>query len=419
MSGAYGINPIGGLSAEDMAAFMQAYRYQPSFRANAEQQVSPELLAAYQQALNASPTQSATNTITQQQVQYTGPKKYAKEEDHTKLKVFSAAAAIAAVGYACYKGGGNPIKGAKTIWGSLKGAWNKFFSGASSDVTNQLKAIVDKDGKLSFIVPGKTISTSTQAEAENLAQQYGIKLEDLLKATKSNLKSVNGGKFMIDGNLVTFKGDKIIEILNKDGSNITDSILKKATVEDKAFATRIEDVISKARKMEKGWGKNFIETDFTHQIGDDIVNFTRTSQRNVASAGNPLQIEKLTAPKNVINKFTTLERLDINSDAVQNYFYHNPLAKEIFTSDKFKAGEYLKNTNIAKATIESGSKTFYFENGNVVGFSEGTAYYPKTHEKFGAYMSQGTNEADILKLYETTFKDNKVPTGASVILTAA
>ena len=155
-------------------------------------------------------------------------------------------------------------------------------------------------------------------------------------------------------------------------------------------------------------------------MGDEVVNFTRTFKANTAAAGTPLQIERLATPEVKLNKFTTLERLAEDSEAVKDYFYRNPGLKEIFTSEAFKKGDYLKNTNIAKATIESASagKIFHFENGVPVGFTEGTTYYPKTHAHYGAYM--GDHEKEVLDLYRTTFKDGKIPTtGVEAVLARA
>lgn len=401
MSGSYAVNGIG--SDPYFQAVLQSYN--PAMMTAQQQQANyAQLMKAYEAALQE-PYAAATSTMTQPQ--YVVKPAAKKEESHT-MRNLAVTAAVVTAGtaiYGMYKGKTwNPIEGLKTVGKSLKAAWNSAGKKTTEGVTEKLKVIVGKDGKLSYLVPGKT-EVIKEANVAAKASEYGIDLKKLI-GFKGGSNVLDGATFKLDGNTVTFADGKISKILNNSGSDVTKEMLAKAksgTGADKDFIARIEqqiaEYITNASKMEKGWSKGLTNISVTRQIGDNIA---KVSYNN--------------GSKPVVKQLTTLERLSADSDAVKNFFYENPRLKELFTSKDWTAGKLLNGTNIVSCEVPFDGRTLKFEAGKLVGFIEGAKYYPRGHEKFGSYLAD--NETKINDYIKNIFKDNKIPSDVTAILQA-
>ena len=400
MAPGYGINSIGSYASDPY--FMYALNsYNPNFMGT---QQTPMV------------SQPQNYTIEQPAVTTTAPSFKGsddeKESSNAGLIVGGTVVAGAAtLIYAAKKGNGKGIKeGFKNIWRGLtgKGA-EKAAQEAAEKVSAKIRAVMGKDGKLIYTIPGKTTTISGDLAVRDFANKNGIDLQDLLKFKKDS--KLTGYKFEFkDGNInniVTVKDGKIVDIHN--GTKSIKDIINSTDPDDMRFVDKLKERISSIENRENGFLRGLKDIEYTNQFGDDILSVTRA---NASRKTKPTSL-----------KLESLERFDADSDAVNALFYRNPELKQLFTSKAIKDGKLPNGMKIESFVHHFDKNTkCHYKNNELVGItikdSKGKEiFYDKDSDKCCSFL--GANEEILQKQLKIIFKDNKVPTDIQAVLVAA
>ncbi len=320
-------------------------------------------------------------------------------------------AAALLTGAAAIKGHGNIFKGFKLMGEFITGKAGKL----KSKVVNQnqgklenLVALRNADGTYSYLVPGETVTfkkadINTPEKLQEIANKYGIDLKELL-AFKQGNSTLKSGVFKYkDKNdkvfEITFENNKITKIKDHKDDVTSLWLAKDANLntKDKEFLAELEDFISNAQKMEKGWAKNFVSCDITRTLGDNIAK---------------ISYQKGTKP--VVTSLTTLEHLGQDNKAVRAWLQNHEAEKELFTNKTFlEKGIIPEGAKVEYAEIPYKGKICRFENGKFRGIQEvGTngKYYAKGSKDCDSFLLD--EETNITKLYENFLKGN-LPKGTN------
>ena len=405
MAPGYGINSIGSYASDPY--FMYALNsYNPNFMGT---QQTPAV------------SQPQNYTIEQPAVTTTAPSFKGsddeKESSNAGLIVGGTVVAGAAtLIYAAKKGNGKGIKeGFKNIWRGLTGkgaetAAEKAAQEAAEKVSAKIRAVMGKDGKLIYTIPGKTTTIQGEQAIRNFASRNGIDLQDLLKFNKDS--KLTGYKFEFkDGhinNIVTVKDGKIVEIHNGTES-ITDKILNAQSSPDKVFLEKLKQRVSDIENRETKRLQGLKDVEYTNQIGDDIL--VVKSKKNAAGDW-----------EGIASQLTTLKKYNADSEAVKALFYRNPELKQLFTSKAIKDGKLPNGMKIESFVYDFNGTKCHYKNNELVGItikdSKGKErFYDKDSDKCCAFL--GANEEILQKQLKIIFKDNKVPTDIQAVLVAA
>jgi len=391
----YSINGIGSSYATD-PYFWKAYN-SPNFMAGYQSQLATAANAAATQ--QTSSTQATTSNVSAL------PQTSAKEESSGGGLIAAgllAAGGIGATIYAAKKGNGKGvIQGFKNIFGIGKNAETE-----AAKAYSQIRASVDKNGKLTYTLPGKTKTLTSSTAINDYASKYGIDLKPLSKFNSKTSK-LTGYKFTIaDGgkvNTVTVKNGEIVDIHN--GTKSIKEILESTNADDIKFVDKIKDKIAKVEKGASGNQsayKDLTNIEYQTQIGDDIVTMTRTS----------------ISAKPQISALTTSERFAEDAEALKAYLYNNPDAKEVFLSQALKKGKLPDGIR-----VESFDYSFdkhikcHFKDGQLTGITQDGKYYAKGTDKCDSFLAD--NESVVNKAVDKIKESGKLSKYENAVLVAA
>ena len=389
----YGINSIGSYANDPYFAYA-LNSYNPNFQ-GAQQVTTTENTPTV--------TVPVTNTTAQSESQ-----KSETSEGSGAGKVAGVIGTIATAGamIAAYRKGKGSGEGLKRIGNGFKKMLGMEVKAADSplqEAVNKIRAAKGKDGKLVYTIPGKNKTLRTEAEIQQYAADYGIDLKQLQKFNSKQSKLNKYELVIEDGgitNIVTVRNGEIVDIKNGTES-ITKKIMNSTDGADRVFLRKIRDQIA---DIEKGFtadnlrGKTIRNIEYQTQIGDDIVNVTRTSLKD--------------KPK--IDEFTTPERFSQDSEALKAYLYNNPEAKKVFLSETLKKGKIPEGMKVESFdyTFDTHTKCHY-KDGNLVGITRDGKYYAKGSDKCDAFLADNETKLNqeienIVKKGELKYYENPV-----------
>ena len=397
MASGYGINSIGSYANDPYFAYA-LNSYNPNFQGT--------------QSAGGTPTVAAPAVNTESAASANLPKAdYSEDSNAGKVAAVIGTLVGAGTLIAAYKKGKGTGEGLTRIKNGFKkifgiGDTNKTTNAASETISNTLRAMKGKDGKLVYTIPGKNKTLRTQKEIEQYAADYGIDLKQLQKFNSKQSKLNKYQLVIEDGgktNTVTVKNGEIVDI-NNGTESITKKILDSTDGADKEFRRKIEDQIADIEKGLTGdnlRGKTIRNIEYQTQIGDDIVNVTRTSLKD----------------KPEINEFTTPERFSQDSEALKAYLYNNPEAKKVFLSETLKKGKIPEGMKVESFdyTFDRHTKCHY-KDGNLVGITRDGKYYAKGSDKCDAFLAD--NETKLNKEIEDLVKNGELKDYENPVLIA-
>ena len=415
MANGYGIDSINALGSDPMfLAALQAY--------------NPNFMGAQQSQAAQTPQVVTTPQVTTTQTQALPKADYSEGSDSSTgmvLGLGAVAAGAATLIYAAKKGNGEGIiKGFKNIFKSnnaVKEAAEAVTGGAKKTAPLEKIRVMMKGGKPVYYIPGKTTTATTQADIQKLLQG-NTKLERQLKSLRlaTGETNITAGTFTLkDGgnvNTIIFKGDKIEDIINSSGKSIKDKFLENGKIKsdltevsDNAFARRIEEYIEKIKQGDadivRGKDTNLIDFTYTTQIGDSTAEVFR---QGITKGGNA-----------EIKKLTTLKEFKATDDEVLAYVRtareNGNNIDSIIGKDFLSKGKVPDGYKVHEFTLSDHGNVIKIVDGKVEGITIGDKYYSKDTDKCKAYLERNNHSETIEKMIEKALKDNKIPTGATII----
>ena len=415
MSNGYGINSINALGSDPMfLAALQAY--------------NPNFMGTQQVQATQTPQTVTTPQVATTQTQALPKADYSEGSDSNTgmvLGLGAVAAGAATLIYAAKKGNGEGIiKGFKNIFKSkdaVKEAAEAVTGGAKKTAPLENIRVMMKGGKPVYYIPGKTTTATTQADIQKLLQG-NTKLERQLKSLRlaTGETNITAGTFTLkdDGNVNTiiFKGDKIEDIINSSGKSIKDKFLENGKIKsdltevsDNAFARRIEEYIEKIKQGDadivRGKDTNLRDFTYTTQIGDSTAEVFR---QGITKGGNA-----------EIKKMTTLKEFKSSDDEVLAYVRtareNGNNIDSIIGKDFLSKGKVPDGYKVHEFTLSDHGNVIKIVDGKVEGITIGDKYYSKDTDKCKAYLERNNHSETIEKMIEKALKDNKIPTGATII----
>ena len=411
----YDINSINALGSDPMfLAALQAY--------------NPNFMGAQQSQAAQTPQVVTTPQVTTTQTQALPKADYSEGSDSSTgmvLGLGAVAAGAATLIYAAKKGNGEGIiKGFKNIFKSnnaVKEAAEAVSGGAKKTAPLEKIRVMMKGGKPVYYIPGKTTTATTQADIQKLLQG-NTKLERQLKSLRlaTGETNITAGTFTLkDGgnvNTIIFKGDKIEDIINSSGKSIKDKFLENGKIKsdltevsDNAFARRIEEYIEKIKQGDadivRGKDTNLRDFTYTTQIGDSTAEVFR---QGITKGGNA-----------EIKKLTTLKEFKATDDEVLAYVRtareNGNNIDSIIGKDFLSKGKVPDGYKVHEFTLSDHGNVIKIVDGKVEGITIGDKYYSKDTDKCKAYLERNNHSETIEKMIEKALKDNKIPTGATII----
>lgn len=415
MSNGYGINGINALGSDPMfLAALQAY--------------NPNFMGTQQVQATQTPQTVTTPQVATTQTQALPKADYSEGSDSSTgmvLGLGAVAAGAATLIYAAKKGNGEGfIKGFKNIFKSkdaVKEAAEAVTGGAKKTAPLENIRVMMKGGKPVYYIPGKTTTATTQADIQKLLQG-NTKLERQLKSLRlaTGETNITAGTFTLkDGgnvNTIIFKGDKIEDIINSSGKSIKDKFLENGKIKsdltevsDNAFARRIEEYIEKIKQGDadivRGKDTNLRDFTYTTQIGDSTAEVFR---QGITKGGNA-----------EIKKMTTLKEFKSSDDEVLAYVRtareNGNNIDSIIGKDFLSKGKVPDGYKVHEFTLSDHGNVIKIVDGKVEGITIGDKYYSKDTDKCKAYLERNNHSETIEKMIEKALKDNKIPTGATII----
>ena len=415
MSNGYGINSINALGSDPMfLAALQAY--------------NPNFMGTQQVQATQTPQTVTTPQVATTQSQALPKADYSEGSDSSTgmvLGLGAVAAGAATLIYAAKKGNGEGIiKGFKNIFKSkdaVKEAAEAVTGGAKKTAPLEKIRVMMKGGKPVYYIPGKTTTATTQADIQKLLQG-NTKLERQLKSLRlaTGETNITAGTFTLkDGgnvNTIIFKGDKIEDIINSSGKSIKDKFLENGKIKsdltevsDNAFARRIEEYIEKIKQGDadivRGKDTNLRDFTYTTQIGDSTAEVFR---QGITKGGNA-----------EIKKMTTLKEFKSSDDEVLAYVRtareNGNNIDSIIGKDFLSKGKVPDGYKVHEFTLSDHGNVIKIVDGKVEGITIGDKYYSKDTDKCKAYLERNNHSETIEKMIEKALKDNKIPTGATII----
>lgn len=319
----------------------------------------------------------------------------------------------------------------KKLWDKLTGMFSKGAGDASKKVANKTKEKLEGirvrmvNGKPVYNIAGKTTTETNQTVIQGILdkdKKLARQLQSIRYGTGET--KITAGTFTLkDGshiNQIKFKGDKIEEILNEKGENITARFVENGKlktnlegVDDTSFVARIEDYVSKIKSCDKDVvrGKDTALRDFTYttQIGDATAEVTR---KQLAQHG-------ATADNITFNKLTTLKDYSADSDEVLAYVSRsreNGVNIDSIVAEQFvKKGKLPEGYKVQEFTLPNKGTPIKVVDGKVEGITINGKYYGKDTDKCKAYLERDNHAKAIEKMIEKALKDNNIPKGATII----
>ena len=319
----------------------------------------------------------------------------------------------------------------KKLWDKLTGMFSKGAGDASKKVANKTKEKLEGirvrmvDGKPVYNIAGKTTTETNQAAIQGILdkdKKLARQLQSIRYGTGET--KITAGTFTLkDGshiNQIKFKGDKIEEILNEKGENITARFVENGKlktnlegVDDTSFVARIEDYVSKIKSCDKDVvrGKDTALRDFTYttQIGDATAEVTRKQLAQHGAAADNI----------TFNKLTTLKDYSADSDEVLAYVSRsreNGVNIDSIVAEQFvKKGKLPEGYKVQEFTLPNKGTPIKVVDGKVEGITINGKYYGKDTDKCRAYLERDNHAKAIEKMIEEELKDNSIPKGATII----
>lgn len=400
---------MSGLAVDSIGAYPSFYGTD-SLRTDSLTPVQyAQLLKQYEQVAAASPTDSATQTMTTQR---SVSPRYTKEESHTLRNALILAGAATLI-YAAHKGGGitHIGKGFKEIGKSISNGWNKLCGKTSSvteGVTKELKAIVGADKKLRYIIPGETTSIIGDKAVKSHAANSGFSLERLLNISSEAGTKIKSGTFeyIHEGakKFASFKDGKLIQVTDAKGTVLKD-ILTSLKPEDVKLVDALEKRMAEITSMNKGWETGLKNITFSNTIGDNTLSFFRKNMES-ATKSECFKLDK------------TLKLFESDAKEVKAFFNGNANLEKIFAAYKEgkKLPDAMKVYSYTHKYTKDGTDTFcHIVNGEMTGITQNGKYFAKGSTDYEAFMHD--DGETIKSIIERITKKKIVPEGA--ILTAA
>ena len=319
----------------------------------------------------------------------------------------------------------------KKLWDKLTGMFSKGAGDASKKVANKTKEKLEGirvrmvNGKPVYNIAGKTTTETNQAAIQGILdkdKKLARQLQSIRYGTGET--KITAGTFTLkDGshiNQIKFKGDKIEEILNEKGENITARFVENGKlktnlegVDDTSFVARIEDYVSKIKSCDKDVvrGKDTALRDFTYttQIGDATAEVTRKQLAQHGAAADNI----------TFNKLTTLKDYSADSDEVLAYVSRsreNGVNIDSIVAEQFvKKGKLPEGYKVQEFTLPNKGTPIKVVDGKVEGITINGKYYGKDTDKCKAYLERDNHAKAIEKMIEKALKDNNIPKGATII----
>ena len=319
----------------------------------------------------------------------------------------------------------------KKLWDKLTGMFSKGAGDASKKVANKTKEKLEGirvrmvNGKPVYNIAGKTTTETNQAAIQGILdkdKKLARQLQSIRYGTGET--KITAGTFTLkEGshiNQIKFKGDKIEEILNEKGENITARFVENGKlktnlegVDDTSFVARIEDYVSKIKSCDKDVvrGKDTALRDFTYttQIGDATAEVTRKQLAQHGAAADNI----------TFNKLTTLKDYSADSDEVLAYVSRsreNGVNIDSIVAEQFvKKGKLPEGYKVQEFTLPNKGTPIKVVDGKVEGITINGKYYGKDTDKCKAYLERDNHAKAIEKMIEKALKDNNIPKGATII----
>ena len=414
MANGYGIDSINALGSDPMfVAALQAYN--PNFRGTQQVAATDALYVQKPEVTQSQPVQQ----VRALQADYT-------EEDSNALAwiggAVGASALLGGLDIAFCKG-----KHLKKIGNSFKGKAEKAAKAAEAVTGGAKKTapkleemkVVREGDKFVYYIPGKTEDLVKPNDIANRLKDNPI-LEHQLKSLRLTLgeTKITKGTYTVDGNRITFEGDKIVRIENSSGNPITDQFVENGKIktslkgDDATFASKVDDYLGYIRSgdTEIIHGKDTNLTDITYvtTIGDNIATVFRKA------------LGKDTFKDAKIKSLTTLKKLDRNSEEVlahQRISRKNGKNIDVLTGDTICTKKKLPDGyKVGEFMLSYDNKKFKVVNGEVKEIIVGNKHYKEGQDFFEAYMEKDskakTTLADRIK---GKLKDGQIPDGATIV----
>ena len=147
--------------------------------------------------------------------------------------------------------------------------------------------------------------------------------------------------------------------------------------------------------------------DFTYttQIGDSTAEVFR---QGITKGGNA-----------EIKKMTTLKEFKSSDDEVLAYVRtareNGNNIDSIIGKDFLSKGKVPDGYKVHEFTLSDHGNVIKIVDGKVEGITIGDTYYSKNTDKCKAYLERNNHSETIEKMIEKALKDNKIPTGATII----
>lgn len=420
----YDINSINALGSDPMfLAALQAY--------------NPNFMGAQQLQATQAPQVVTTPQVATSQTQALPQADYTEGSDSSTgmvLGLGAVAAGAATLIYAAKKGNGEGIiQGFKNIFKSKDAVKDVAKEVAEAVTKNGAKKTVPlenirvmmKGGKPVYYIPGKTTTATAQADIQKLLQG-NTKLEKQLKSLRfaTGETNITAGTFTLkDGgnaNTIIFKGDKIEDIINSSGKSIKDKFLENGKIKsdltevsDNAFARKIEECIEKIKQGDKdiigSKDTNLRDFTYTTKIGDNTAKITR---KQISTHGAP-------SDNITINELTVLKEFKSSDDEVLAYVRtareNGNNIDSIIGKDFLSKGKVPDGYKVHEFTLSDHGNVIKIVDGKVEGITIGGKYYSKDTDKCKAYLERNNRSETIDKMINKALKDNKIPTGATII----
>lgn len=408
INGLYGAN---GLSTQDAYLLAALNSYNPNFR-------------GAEQVAQATQTTAVPQTSGVQQLPKADYSEGSDSSTGMVLGLGAAAVGAATLIYAAKKGKFDGIK--KWFTGDGKNVAKEAAKEISPKTTSKLEGmkVVREGNKFVYYIPGKTETLTKPNEIASRLKD-NPRLEAQLKSMRFSTgeTQITKGTYTVDGNKITFDGDKIVKIKNSSGKDITSQFVENGKIktslsgDDATFATKIDDYLGYIRKGDtdiiRGKDTNLKNFTYTTTIGDNVATVSRKHMGYWVGKKNNSAGTKIESLK-------TLQKLDANSTAVQAYTRTSRNAGKnidaLTSKDLFNKKKLPDGYKVGEFTFDYDNKKFKVVDGEVKEIIVGNKRYKAGQEYFEAYMERDSKAKTTLKdRIEKELKSGNIPDGATIV----
>ena len=319
--------------------------------------------------------------------------------------------AVAGLAVCAWRGGGNPIKGAKEIWSKVSGKAASAADGATKQFTIEKSA----DGSLSCLIPEKTTKITGTSAIETFGKTHGVDLKQLAQFGKDSE--------VLEYSLNIGKGDNAVTAIIKNGEiaqtlrggkevKLVDSLAQQDVDIVSKIKAQIQEVVGRDKSNASEYFNGLTNIRYGNTSGDEIAEVIMKSAKD----------------KPIIEQLTTLERFKpdakavtecLNGSELQEILKKGIITPEGKLADGLKIQSFDQNITttsnwFTKMLGHDGKNvTCRFTDGQLTRITvDGTFYKPGMNE-FDTFVDK--NKALIDEYIKKVFEDGYVPASARII----